>query len=101
MSILSMYPFVLSHPSTLIWQAKLKGLEKSLAEAKKAFNQATQQLKALEQRAKVLELEMAELQGENSNMDEQVGQGYLKGVQGAIKATTTYVSILEEGDVLY
>lgn len=53
-------------------QAKLKGLEKSLAEAKKAFNEATQRLKALEQQAKVLELEMAGLRGENTNMDDQV-----------------------------
>jgi len=55
-------------------QAKLKALEKVLAKVKTAFEEMKQKLKAREQRAKVLQLEMTQLKKENTNLDEQVRQ---------------------------
>ena len=57
---------------SLAWQAKLKSLESALNSAKRDHKQALEALKALEQRRKVLGLELKQLHGENSSMEEQV-----------------------------
>lgn len=59
-------------PTFPLLQDKLKSLETALGKAKRAHKEAVDHVRSLEQRLKVLQLEVKSLTTENSTMEEQV-----------------------------